>query len=408
MAKIYKSEETHQRDLFGEPIKVLPLPKPRTGAKGLSITLNLTARRYNTSECQVFMVQKYSEPISKKLDKRTNQDKLGQRVQKGLTRRGKKTIRLISEQYQNLITGDHGYHGYNLFLTPTYRRIIPDDKTAKTHLDSLFKRLKRHVGKEDIHYLWVAERQKRGAIHFHIMTPEIIDTTDNVKIRKFKERIWFNRAWNEIVSSWALSKNIISEKQCKLWLSELRQNERYNINLCNYYYGKSTVKPLSPPKSKYLLTPNLGHTFSAGAYMSKYMSKENEKIIGGMFGASSESRKYLIPKMMIEKNMISNIEGNAIIKHIRHWLKLRNIYCQLYHVEWNDTYTLWTKNIYGVHEAYLDYVSKYGLGMKSTHPDLKFRYKDQSNIVSVQYRNCTDTVPKLYRNSSDTVPIQTQ
>ena len=53
------------------------------------------------------------------------------------------------------------------FLTLTYPKNYPDPKTAKKHLQTLFKRLKRKFPK--CSGVWKYEPQKRGAPHFHIM-----------------------------------------------------------------------------------------------------------------------------------------------------------------------------------------------------------------------------------------------
>ena len=73
-------------------------------------------------------------------------------------------------------------------ITLSYPKYYPDDRTAKKHLDNFLKRINRY--KRDFMYLWVAEKQKRGAIHFHIVTPFFIP----------KEII--NSAWTEIVRKW--------------------------------------------------------------------------------------------------------------------------------------------------------------------------------------------------------------
>lgn len=373
------------KDLFGnaiKPVKSSLKSEKQAGSKGLSLTLNLTARHHNHSECQVFMVQKYDKPIDKKKDGRTNQDKKGDRVQNGLTRRGRKTIRLISEQFNKLVLNHHDndYHSYNVMGTLSYRKIIPSDKESKKHLQAYFKRLNRKVGKKVAQYLWVAERQKRGAIHYHTLTPESLSSEEFVKKRKILECVWINRVWNEIVCNWALKSGRINKKQSKQWHSELRQNERYNLALAEYYYGDLKEKPTKPKGSKYLLLPNIIHVFNVGAYMAKYMSKENENIIGGMYGASKSSREFLVPTTMIQKQVISDLEGNAIVMHIYKFLKRRKQLVKLFEIEYNRTLTLWCKKPYLVYEAYFDYIEKYGLGLDTTHPSIVQRKKNVRTV----------------------------
>jgi len=404
MAKIYNSELTHQKGGLGPP-QILPNPlSPRSSAKGLSNTLNLTARVYQNSECQLFSFQNGTHKDPKKgVDKRTNEDKKGDRIQKGLTGRGKKTIRIISACYQKLIDDKQfyderhlkqgEYHQYTSFITLSFRNIIPTDKEAKKLLDSFLKRLRRKKDSEkryDIHYIWVAERQKRGAIHFHLLTPEKISNNENSKIRRIEEITWVNRAWNETVLNWAKKSNKINDIESKQWKSELRLNENYNIQLSLKRAGQK-ANPIKPPKSEFLLLPNLIHTFHAGAYMSKYMSKENENIVGGMYGASTMSREFLVAKTRISKPMLSNIEANEIVMYIHTRLQQSGIFSAVYHIEFNDTYILWCKRPYKMMEFYFDYEAKYGFGLNSRHPKLNFRYKDESQDVTGQSRDSHGT-----------------
>jgi len=76
------------------------------------------------------------------------------------------------------------------FLTLTYGKNYPTDLVAKKHLDNLFKRLKRALKVKHLHYVWIAEKQKRGAIHYHVVLVDYI-----------KRDIIFD-AWNGIVQKW--------------------------------------------------------------------------------------------------------------------------------------------------------------------------------------------------------------
>lgn len=54
-----------------------------------------------------------------------------------------------------------------VFVTLTYHNNQDDARTAKRDLRTLIKRL--HRRSSDLGFIWVAERQKRGAIHFHLL-----------------------------------------------------------------------------------------------------------------------------------------------------------------------------------------------------------------------------------------------
>lgn len=411
MTNLYKKSYTHPNKANKRHHPPPKTPNTPKSPKGLSNSLYLVARSYNNSETQLFTIQNGTNKKPNKPDNRTNIDKIGDRIQNGLTSRGKKTIRIISDSYQRFIEDenfynqrhieDEAYHKYNLFITLTFRNIIPSDKEAKKLLDHYLQRLRRKKSKEgrhDIHYIWVAERQKRGVIHFHLMTPEKLSDNEDMKYRKLEENIWTNRHWNEVVLNWAYKTKKISHSESKQWKSELRLNENYNIKLNAFRCGHSATKPTRPPKSKFLLTPNSGHTFNAGAYMAKYMSKENQNIIGGMYGASTLSRELLTPQMRLNKEVINSIESNAIVHYIHGRMKGENIYCSLYHIEWNDTYCLWCKRPYKMMEFYFDYIHKYGLGMESTHPKLNFNSAKVSERTETFRNNCFETVSKLAIN----------
>ena len=82
-------------------------------------------------------------------------------------------------------------------ITLTFGQDVPNDRPAKKLLDNFLKRLRRY--KDVLLYLWVAERQSRGAIHFHILT----DYTDMKYI---------NISWNEIVQRWQIANNFIIQE----------------------------------------------------------------------------------------------------------------------------------------------------------------------------------------------------
>ncbi len=73
-------------------------------------------------------------------------------------------------------------------ITLSYPKKYPDDRTEKKHLDNFIKRINRFSF--DFMYLWVAEKQKRCAIHFHIITPNFIPMDI------------INSGWTEIVRKW--------------------------------------------------------------------------------------------------------------------------------------------------------------------------------------------------------------
>jgi len=104
--------------------------------------------------------------------------------QKGLSRKQaskiRRSVRILHYLAQN---------GRLSFLTLTYGQDFPDDLTAKKHLDTFFKRIKRYLG-GNFHYVWIAEKQKRGAIHYHLVLIDYIPIKEIFK------------AWNGVVQKW--------------------------------------------------------------------------------------------------------------------------------------------------------------------------------------------------------------
>jgi len=217
--------------------------KEVASAVGLSYSPYLTAKvlfkRYSTGETVIRFVPSHLLNLESKPPINT-----GERIQEdGLSRRGRRRIRQAAQLYQSFVEDKQTEKAYASFITLTYGKHYPDHETAKKHLDSFLKRLRRIKGKP-LHYCWVAELQKRGAIHFHILTPEYVD----------KE--WINKAWNGVV---------------------------------NGYWKRSE------PSKMQQLYPHVVAVYSAGAYMAKYVSKKGERIKGNGYNMSQLTSADLKP-----------------------------------------------------------------------------------------------------------------
>lgn len=161
-----------------------------------------------------------------------------QLVQSGLTQYAKSTIRKSARLLHYSVKGNLAS-----FITLSFGRDVPTHKEAKKHLYLFLKRMRRLYG--NFMYVWVAENQKRGAIHFHIAANQYVP----------KQVI--NKHWNEVVQKW-------------------QRSQGYDIQK---------------------LLPNVKGVSDIGSYMSKYISKESGKIGGNMYGISTELRKVMIPKV---------------------------------------------------------------------------------------------------------------
>ena len=171
----------------------------------------------------------------------------GERITSKLTSKGKSRIRRAARLFQYLAETEKGYKGYATMITLTFGKWYPDDKLGKKLLDTFFKRLKRKLNVNDFYYVWVAERQKRGAIHFHILTPH------------YTPKNWLNAAWNDIVNKHLDKKGLGQHKQ-KLY-------------------------------------PNVIKVYNAGAYMVKYCQKEGENIKGNGYNMSQQTSNMITPRV---------------------------------------------------------------------------------------------------------------
>lgn len=341
-------------------------------SEGLSfvshLTAGLTIKKRQNAEGQAFILEKYERKTTKKSNPKGRAK--GKIIQNNLTKRGRKTIRVVSDCY-GLLVQDKDFRDRNdlqgyydgsscRFITLTFRNIIPSDMDAKRLLDSFFKRLTRLFGRS-VHYLWVAERQKRGAIHFHILTPENISkqlskgTESSAELRMI-ENTWINRAWNETVKNWCVRNGKISKIEGQKWTQEYDLSENYYRSKIRFQVGLRTTEPPKPKKSKYLLLPNLVHVFKAGNYMAKYMSKEGQNIIGGMYGASHKSRQFLTEKIICQKSFGYVMEANQVIEYMMKRAEQEKKYIGTWTLEHNAAKGIWCDDVYLLLQWYYEYM----------------------------------------------------
>lgn len=78
------------------------------------------------------------------------------------------------------------YKGQMSFITLTYKFSVCQ-KQSKRHIDSFIKRLGRLHRTKTNTFVWVAELQARGVIHYHLLTPFYTD------------KDWLREAWSDII-----------------------------------------------------------------------------------------------------------------------------------------------------------------------------------------------------------------
>lgn len=124
----------------------------------------------------------------------------------------------------------------------TYHQANPDGATAKKHLDTWLKALKRAA--PGVGYLWILEFQSRGVPHFHVWLTE-----------PFTEALWkaMGAAWNRIAEP--------DSPEHLWWHTEERRGRD----------GK-------------LQRSFLNWDMKGAGYLRKYMSKEAQKCVPDGFG----------------------------------------------------------------------------------------------------------------------------
>jgi len=238
MTKVYKKENFTTLD-----------PE---GSVGLSYSPYLTALEYDIQlniyqwgESDIRIKPAYEVNIFEQTSKPPKNE--GTRVQTQLSQRGKIRIKKAARCYQHWALKHNRKKGFATMITLTFGKNYPSDIIGKKLLDTWLKRLRRKIQatKEDFHYCWVAERQTRGAIHFHILTPHYV-------VKEF-----VNDSWNDVVNSYYI-----------------KQNEAHK-----------TQK----------LYPNVIAVYNAGAYMAKYCQKQDQDIIGNGYSMSQATSKSITP-----------------------------------------------------------------------------------------------------------------
>lgn len=163
----------------------------------------------------------------------------GKLFQEGLTPQARHKIQKGARVLESVWKHEPKLKSYCSMITLSYGKEFPTDHESKKHLDTFLKRLRRLH--KDCKYLWVAEKQKRGAIHYHILTPY------------FTHKDFVNDSWNEIVGKWQHQNN-------------------------------------HAPQT---LLPNVIKVFQAGSYLAKYLQKEGQNIGGNGYGIDFKTRQLM-------------------------------------------------------------------------------------------------------------------
>lgn len=229
---------------------------------------------------------------SKKVDEKSLEnlkDNTTKSLSTAATRRLKKCIsNLIDAETLGRFGPDWKKHKRKInlnFVTLTLPSVQKHtDKEVKKMLNYYLTELKKMVG--EFSYVWKAEKQKNGNIHFHIL------------INKYINYSYIRKVWNNILNR----NGYIEEYRKKLSSMTLNEYIEHRKKDAKIKHTKEHIKEYTKAYMKGKKTnwtnPNTTdiHTLkgikSASAYISKYMSKDEKGVEGRYWGASDELRNY--------------------------------------------------------------------------------------------------------------------
>lgn len=196
-----------------------------------------------------------------------------------------------SIEYKNLVRSKNqmarlvmcNYSIFKTFITLTFEENLKDIKKSYSIFNDWASNIKKRA-KSDFSYIAVPEFQKRGAIHYHLLTN--IDYTDFKLLCKDEVRLW-----SPTSKSWQVGRSVVSWKK-----------------------GYSLAKDIT------------SENYDIIGYMSKYMLKDFDNRLFGHRRYLS-SRNLEKPKeKFLDLNNSKDIEEYEKILYNSH-IRYENIYC---------------------------------------------------------------------------------
>lgn len=179
---------------------------------------------------------------------------------------------------------------YLAFLTLTLpSKQKHHDRVFRKLLAKFLDHLKKTKGLEN--YVWKAETQRNGNIHFHLL------------IDVFIEKDYVQRLWNSYLEKYGYV-SAYRAKMCSLSPTDyLGRYRRYykTDKECLAVYLKQKSKGWAHPSTTKIETPKKAS--SVYAYLVKYFYKveENKRpVIGALWGASNKVKKLKYPQLFLQ------------------------------------------------------------------------------------------------------------
>lgn len=256
-----------------------------------------------------------------------SRDQLSMRSRKNLIRNkeyngyiSRPTKKRIERMVENLIFAIQAFQKKNkgkkgassiqptfITLTLSYEQIQSDNFIKRNLLMRFIEKIKKNCGVEN--YIWRAEPQRNGNIHFHIIADRFIK-------------------WQTIRAYW----NEIQSKYDYIDAFEQRNGHR-NPNSTDIHA--------------------LNKINNIAAYICKYMTKDkpSRKIEGRIWGCSSNFHKMKNPRIEITGEMIEEVED--LVKESKGFKKVYD-YCTLIRFKKSCITSIIKSNLYRLYEKFVN------------------------------------------------------
>ena len=168
---------------------------------------------------------------------------------------------------------------FDYFFTGTIDPELFDSKDPKDLLKPVQNWLKDRVKRDNMSYLMIAERHKKGGIHFHGLL-----RADKIKLEDSGTKLYEGH-----------KKPISNDRAEKLGL----YGGRTVYNLKSWKFGFTTCVPL------------IGDRMNTAFYVTKYITKDCKKIFGSFFWHSRNLKKPLIVIDDMDFDNVEAVESNG-------------------------------------------------------------------------------------------------
>lgn len=137
---------------------------------------------------------KYSKPIYKKI--KSDDDKTTTRIKKPKSEEGEIRYDSINRSYRQMMDlAIQNAKEFKTFITITFKENVSDLNVANKKFNNLMKSIRRHY--PDFKYLGSPEFQKRGAVHYHLMTNLTLQDNKVIVKQEGQDNMYDIKQWDK-------------------------------------------------------------------------------------------------------------------------------------------------------------------------------------------------------------------